>query len=218
MTPSPLPGTVASMELPTIRHGVAIACVSLLLAACGGDTDDDARERGGVRVAPDALVVCTSVPFEPAEFREDGELVGYDIDIMGEVARRLEREVAWVEVEFDELLDSLVDRECDAVVASLASTPERIERVRMVPYLSGTAEDPSQPEGPGREVPDPDAPPIGMAVRQDDAELASDIETTIEAMYADGTMKSLLDQWDAGAFALDSPGDQSSSNDADASA
>lgn len=203
------------MEIRLLRILPALALAALLLSACGSDADDEST-KDGVRVAADALVVCTSVPFEPAEFREDGELVGYDIDIMGEVAKRLDREANWVEVEFDSILDSLDDGDCDAVVASLAMTPERTQRAAMVPYLSGTTEDPSKPEGPDREVPDPDAPPLGIAVRSDDVDLRADIEQAVEDMYGDGTMRSLLEQWDAGAFLLED--DQSSSSDGDASA
>jgi polar amino acid transport system substrate-binding protein len=37
--------------------------------------------------------------------------------------------------------------------------------------------------------------PIGIAVRKDDAELKAAVQATIDAMYADGTMKSIVATW-----------------------
>jgi ABC-type amino acid transport substrate-binding protein len=183
-----------------------VLATGLLLAACGGD---DASTPAPEPERSDVLTACTSVPFEPAQFKEDGELVGYDIDVMTEVASRLERELEWVETEFDAILDELDQGRCDAVIASITMTPERMQRAAFVPYLMGTRENPDVPEGPDAEVPDPDAPPIGIATRRDDEQLQGEIEDAIDSMYADGTMRSLLEQWDATQFLLQSSSDGS---------
>ena len=37
--------------------------------------------------------------------------------------------------------------------------------------------------------------PIGIAVRKEDTELKNAVQAAIDAMYADGTMKSIIDKW-----------------------
>jgi polar amino acid transport system substrate-binding protein len=40
-----------------------------------------------------------------------------------------------------------------------------------------------------------DPAPIGIAVRKDDTELQAAVQAAVDAMYADGTMKSIVDKW-----------------------
>jgi ABC-type amino acid transport substrate-binding protein len=176
-----------------------VLAAGLLLAACGGG---DASTPAPEPERTDVLTACTSVPFEPAAFREEGELVGYDVDVMEAIGQRLDRQVEWVEVEFDQVLDALEAGDCDVVIASMSITAERRERAAFVPYLTGTRAVKDAPEGPDAEVPDPTAPPLGIATRIDD-ELGEAIESTVDAMYEDGTMRSLLEQWGAQEFLLE---------------
>ncbi|HIZ37093.1 MAG TPA: transporter substrate-binding domain-containing protein, partial [Candidatus Ruania gallistercoris] len=63
----------------------AVAATFLLaggLTACGGgDGGDGGGEGGGLE---DSYVVATDTAFVPFEFEEDGEYVGFDIDIINE--------------------------------------------------------------------------------------------------------------------------------------
>lgn len=176
---------------------IALVLASLVAAGCSDDAAVDPAP------APKSIVACTSVPFEPAEFREDGELVGYDIDIMDAVAERLDRTLTWNEVEFDAILDELDDGACDVAIASIAMTDDRTERAAFVPYLTGTRDDPEAASPAEAAVPDPDAPPIGIASRSDEVDLHVDLQSAIGELYADGTMRDVLEQWDAAAFLLD---------------
>lgn len=190
---------------PVVVPTIIAAAAALLFAGCGSDSDDSPGDDKGstARTSPATLSVCTSVPFEPAEYEEDGTLVGYDIDVMNAIGEQLKRDVTFQTVDFDTILDALDKGTCDAAISSMAITPEREAKATFVPYLSGTKEDPSKPEGPDREVPDPDAPPLGIAVRSDDDALRVDIEQAVAAMYEDGKMRALLEQWDATSFLLD---------------
>ena len=40
-----------------------------------------------------------------------------------------------------------------------------------------------------------DPAPIGIAIRKDDTELQAAVQATIDGIYADGTMKSIIDKW-----------------------
>ena len=40
-----------------------------------------------------------------------------------------------------------------------------------------------------------DPAPIGIAIRKEDTDLKAAVQAAIDAMYADGTMKSIVDKW-----------------------
>lgn len=87
------------------------------------------------------LSVCQEAVAEPlrvgieaayppfSEVDADGALKGFDIDIARAVCLSLRRECVFVQVEFSGLIAALASRKIDAIVASMAITPERREVV-----------------------------------------------------------------------------------------
>jgi ABC-type amino acid transport substrate-binding protein len=87
--------------------------------------------------AAGVLVVGTSIT-EPFEFYhpDTGELVGFDVDTAGVIAKRLGVELLWVEMPFANLIPSLQERKIDMTIAAMYITPERETRVDFAqPYL-----------------------------------------------------------------------------------
>ncbi|MCD6284324.1 MAG: basic amino acid ABC transporter substrate-binding protein [Anaerolineae bacterium] len=86
-----------------------------------------------------ALVVGTSADYEPFEYvDENGNYVGFDIELMEEVAARLDMEIEWQDIAFDGLIGSLQSDKIDAIVAAMSATPEREEQVDFTkPYFIG---------------------------------------------------------------------------------
>jgi ABC-type amino acid transport substrate-binding protein len=100
-----------------------LAAVGLLalgaLAACG---DDGGGDDGALRV-------CSDIPYPPMEFEEDGEYTGFDIELVREIANRLDRELRVVRQPFDGILLAVAGGECDLVASSVTITEERAEQV-----------------------------------------------------------------------------------------
>ena len=77
---------------------VGLTASAALLTGCavlGGDagsagivSDDDLSTSYGL-VQPGVLTVCSDVPYPPFEFEENGELTGYDIQLVEAVAEKL---------------------------------------------------------------------------------------------------------------------------------
>lgn len=115
----------------------AAAAAVLALGACGGRPGQpllaEIQARG-------RLVVGTSADYPPFEYVEDGRIVGFDVDLIGEVARDLGVGVQLVNLPFDGLLGAVVEREVDVVIAGMAITPDRQRAVAFSdPYFaSGT--------------------------------------------------------------------------------
>jgi polar amino acid transport system substrate-binding protein len=85
------------------------------------------------------LIVGTSADYEPFEYvDESGNYVGFDIELMEEVATRLDMEIEWQDIAFDGLIGSLQSDKIDAIIAAMSATPEREEQVDFTkPYFIG---------------------------------------------------------------------------------
>lgn len=78
----------------------------------------------------DTLKVCTTVPFEPFQFKEPWQpdtIVGFDVDMMDLVAEELGKTQDIVEVSFSDIDsgEALADGVCDVAAAAVTITPER---------------------------------------------------------------------------------------------
>ncbi len=120
------------------RLAVPVAAAALLLAGCSstaGDNDDDAAPAGEDSAASGevtllnegTLTVCTNPPYEPFEYEEDGQVVGLDMDIVGEVAEDLGVELE-IKITPFEGIQSGADLDagnCDIVASGITITEER---------------------------------------------------------------------------------------------
>lgn len=80
--------------------------------------------------AADVLRVGTDAAYPPFSFKaEDGTLQGFDVDIARALCEELGRECVFVVSEWSEIIDNLNDEKYDVIVASMAKTPEREEKV-----------------------------------------------------------------------------------------
>ncbi|WP_394214650.1 transporter substrate-binding domain-containing protein [Brachybacterium vulturis] len=106
---------------------VAAVSTTLLLAgtlaACGGSAEESS---GGLQ---DTYVVATDTSFVPFEFKEDGEYVGFDIDIVNEIADRSGFEIELETTNFDGIIPGLQTGTFDIAIAGITITEDRAEVV-----------------------------------------------------------------------------------------
>src|SRR5688500_6492280 len=77
-------------SLRTVLKSVAVVAVtSLGLVGCAADTDKAELEGGAKIIEEGTLTVCTHLPYEPFQYNEGGEVVGFDVDLMDLVAEEL---------------------------------------------------------------------------------------------------------------------------------
>ena len=134
------PGTARRMTrwLVTVMAALALA----VAAGCGDDDDggggDGAAAGGGVQtVEQGVLTVGSDIPFPPFEYREGGELTGFDVALVEEMAQRLDLRVRWVDTAFDTIFTQLAAGRDDHVAAATTITEERQQTVDFTdPYYS----------------------------------------------------------------------------------
>ncbi|CAN3127100.1 bifunctional serine/threonine-protein kinase/transporter substrate-binding domain-containing protein [Mycobacterium sp. smrl_JER01] len=82
------------------------------------------------------LVIGVNVPYAPMEFKNaDGQLVGFDIELMSAVSRVLGLVPDYRDTAFDEILPAVVDGTFDVGMSAVTDTKEREELVDFVTYL-----------------------------------------------------------------------------------
>ena len=75
------------------------------------------------------IKLATSPDFPPFEYKKDGEIVGFDIDIAKLIAKELGKELKITEMEFSSLIPALQSGKVDVVISGLTVTPERARNV-----------------------------------------------------------------------------------------
>ena len=101
----------------------------LLFGACGGG------EKSQVLDTNKVYKIGTTAEYPPFETLENGKIVGYDVDVIDEIAKKAGIKYEWKDMNFDGLIAALQVKKIDAVIAGISSTPEREKVVNFsIPY------------------------------------------------------------------------------------
>ncbi|RZU60671.1 substrate-binding periplasmic protein [Zhihengliuella halotolerans] len=114
----------------TLKSLAVLAAAGLALTACssgGSDADpSEGGETGLSLVSEGQLTVCSEIPYEPFEFTdENGDIVGFDMDIATEIAADLGLEREIIADSFESIQSGLSFGKCDISISSISITEER---------------------------------------------------------------------------------------------
>lgn len=102
-----------------------------LLTACGNESDSTTEETTEWdRIQEEGkLSVATSGTLFPTSYREEGtdELTGFEVEVVKELGNRLELEVEFTELGFDEMLTSVQTGQVDMAANDIEVTKDRKE-------------------------------------------------------------------------------------------
>jgi len=113
--------TLNRRKFITLASGVSLAMALPSLAFAEGGSLADIRKRG-------KLTVGTEAAYEPFEFVENGQVVGYGHDILEYMAGKLGVTLNQVNLPFQGLLPGLMAHKFDFVATSVGINPERAKR------------------------------------------------------------------------------------------
>ncbi|WNG88462.1 bifunctional serine/threonine-protein kinase/transporter substrate-binding domain-containing protein [Mycobacterium sp. ITM-2016-00317] len=142
------------VRVPKVAWAVAAAAVAVTVAGIGlwqwapwqgGDGAGSAPAGAVPEIAASVpadirdtgrLVIGVNVPYAPMEFKNaDGQLVGFDVELMNAVSRVLGLVPDYRDTPFDTILPSVVDGTFDVGVSSVTDTREREQLVDFVTYF-----------------------------------------------------------------------------------
>lgn len=107
----------------------AATLAALALSSCGSD-DSGKTSTGADVIKEGTLTVCSDVPYPPFEdFDKGSELgfKGFDVDIVNEIAERLDLELSYQDSSFDALQSgqALNAGQCDLAASAMTITDDR---------------------------------------------------------------------------------------------
>lgn len=127
--------------------GALALMAAVALTACGSESGSDgstsATAAGGVKlVQPGKLTVCTNIPYEPFQFKDDsGKVVGFDVDIVDLAAKKLGVTQNIVDIDFAVIKSgaAMAAGKCDVAAAGMTITPDRQKNIDFSnPYFDAT--------------------------------------------------------------------------------
>jgi len=125
-----------------LLHNLGLASVTALaivtFGASGFSAHADTLEK--IRKAG-VVVIGNGGAFPPFEYVENGQLVGYDIDLGNELAKRMGVKPQWVKIDFRGLIPALTSGRVDMLLTAMAYTEDRAARIAFSdPYfMTGVA-------------------------------------------------------------------------------
>lgn len=123
--------------------GAVLAAGLALTLAAAGCSKKNGGEAGGVKlVKKDQLTVCTHLPYKPFQYDDGkGNIVGFDVDLIGLVAKELKLDQKTVDVDWVQVTSGAAfkAKKCDLGMGGMTITPERQKAILIsTPYFDAT--------------------------------------------------------------------------------
>ncbi len=109
---------------------LAVSALALSACAGGGGEEEGGGEAGGGEVQlinEGTLTVCSDIPYRPFEYTEDGETVGFDVDLVNAIAEDMGVETEFIHTSFEGIQSgvALDSDQCDLAASGMTINEER---------------------------------------------------------------------------------------------
>ena len=81
------------------------------------------------------LVMATNAAFEPYEYMENGEIVGFDVDMARAICDILGMELKIENIEFDSIINAVQSGKADVGIAGMTVTADRLKSIDFIEFL-----------------------------------------------------------------------------------
>jgi ABC-type amino acid transport substrate-binding protein len=113
------------------KIGFIFTVVALMLAGCGCDKEAPKQSNH--------LVVGLSADYPPFEYFKEGQIVGFDVDLMKALAAKIGATVEFKDMNLDGIIGALQTNRIEAAISSLTVSEERKKAVDFTDsYYSGS--------------------------------------------------------------------------------
>jgi polar amino acid transport system substrate-binding protein len=116
-----------------------MSALLIILSACGSKESSNGAENDMNLVKEGKLTFAMSGLYPPLNFKKDGKLTGFDVEVGTEIAKRIGLEANPVTNPWETIIQGLKAKKYDAIIGSMTATPERDKQVDFTNpyYLSG---------------------------------------------------------------------------------
>lgn len=105
---------------------VLVGVLATTLVACGGQSSDSNEKK--------TLTIASDMQYAPFTYLEDGEPVGFDIELGDALGEKLGVAIKWENTKFDSIIPGLQSERYDVALTDAADTVERQKQVDFVDY------------------------------------------------------------------------------------
>jgi polar amino acid transport system substrate-binding protein len=106
----------------------AVVVLALVAAACGSNKSPSSGGSSGpafTTIKSGVLTVGSCLDYSPFEYYQHGQLKGFDVEIMQNIAQRLGLKLEWIKANFKTIFTALDGGQFDAVAAASTITAQR---------------------------------------------------------------------------------------------
>ena len=130
------------MHTGPLRHraaavGISVLAGTLALSACNAKTTTPGKSNALDTIKKNGkLVIATDASYAPNEFKQNGQIVGFDIDLGAAIAKKLGVTASFQDVKFDNILPALQSKKYDISLSSFTDNKQREASFDFVTYFS----------------------------------------------------------------------------------
>jgi polar amino acid transport system substrate-binding protein len=120
------------------RRFLSLCSASMAVAAVPGLAFAAGRTLAEIKASGELRIGCEA-SYVPFTYREDGKIVGYDVELAEAFCKSLGVKPVFVDTAWAGVIPSLYAKKFDVIMSSLSYTKERIERVAFtIPYTEAS--------------------------------------------------------------------------------
>ena len=117
--------------------GISVMAGALALSACNAKTTTPGKKSALDIVKKNGkIVVATDASYAPNEFKQNGQVVGFDVDMANGIAKKLGVTADVQDVKFDNILPALQAKKYDISLSSFTDNKQREQSFDFVTYFS----------------------------------------------------------------------------------
>lgn len=102
-------------------HIATIFAFSLVAALASGCNDNSSNDK--------ILRVGMAADYPPFEVYDNGEIVGFDVDLINKIAEHMGRKIQFHPLSFDNLIGALESKRIDLAISSMTATEDRTKKL-----------------------------------------------------------------------------------------
>ena len=126
-------------RLIALLSALMVLAAMVVVVGCGSSDDDSSSGSGDFQselITEGTLTVGSDIPYAPFEFGKAPDYTGFDVDLVNEIASKLDLEVKIEDTAFDTIFTDVAQGKFDMVASAATITPEREQAVNFSdPYF-----------------------------------------------------------------------------------
>jgi polar amino acid transport system substrate-binding protein len=120
-----------------IAVGISVLAGTLALSACNAKTTTPGKKSALETIKKNGkIVIATDASYAPNEFKQNGQIVGFDVDLGSAIAKKLGVTPSFQDVKFDNILPALQSKKYDISLSSFTDNKQREASFDFVTYFS----------------------------------------------------------------------------------